>query len=101
MIQNAVELFNAPFLPFWLTDLSEKDPYYIIPISLGSLMLLQTKFTPQTGDNKQAKIMMYTMPIVFTWISLMLPSGMTLYWFVNTVLGIAQQFYINKKYKNA
>ncbi len=101
MIQNAVELFNAPFLPFWLTDLSEKDPYYIIPISLGVLMLLQTKFTPQTADNKQAKIMMYTMPIVFTWISLMLPSGMTLYWFVNTVLGIAQQFYINKKYKNA
>ena len=101
MIQNAVELFNAPFLPFWLTDLSEKDPYYIIPISLGVMMLLQTKFTPQTGDNKQAKIMMYTMPIVFTWISLMLPSGMTLYWFVNTLLGIAQQFYINKKYKNA
>ena len=101
MIQNAVELFNAPFLPFWLTDLSEKDPYYIIPISLGVMMLLQTKFTPQTGDNKQAKIMMYTMPLVFTWISLMLPSGMTLYWFVNTLLGIAQQFYINKKYKNA
>jgi YidC/Oxa1 family membrane protein insertase len=101
MIQNAVELFNAPFLPFWLTDLSEKDPYYIIPISLGVMMLLQTKFTPQTGDNKQAKIMMYTMPIVFTWISLMLPSGITLYWFVNTLLGIAQQFYINKKYKNA
>ncbi len=98
MIQNAVELYNAPFLPFWLTDLSEKDPFYIIPVSLGLLMFLQTKLTPQTMDNAQAKIMMYTMPVVFTWISLVLPSGMTLYWFVNTLLGIAQQLYVNKKY---
>lgn len=98
MIQNAVELYNAPFLPFWLTDLSEKDPFYIIPVSLGVLMFLQTKLTPQTMDNAQAKIMMYTMPVVFTWISLVLPSGMTLYWFVNTLLGIAQQLYVNKKY---
>ena len=98
MIQNAVELYNAPFLPFWLTDLSEKDPFYIIPVSLGLLMFLQTKLTPQTMDNAQAKIMMYTMPVVFTWISLVLPSGMTLYWFVNTLLGIAQQMYVNKKY---
>jgi YidC/Oxa1 family membrane protein insertase len=98
MIQNAVELYNAPFLPFWLTDLSEKDPFYIIPVSLGLLMFLQTKLSPQTMDNAQAKIMMYTMPVVFTWISLVLPSGMTLYWFVNTLLGIAQQLYVNKKY---
>ncbi|HQJ60138.1 MAG TPA: YidC/Oxa1 family membrane protein insertase, partial [bacterium] len=83
---------------FWLTDLLEKDPFYIIPVSLGLLMFLQTKLTPQTMDNAQAKIMMYTMPVVFTWISLVLPSGMTLYWFVNTLLGIAQQLYVNKKY---
>ncbi len=99
MIQNAVELYNAPFLPFWLTDLSEKDPYYIIPVSLGAMMFLQTKLNPQQTDNTQAKIMMYTMPVVFTWISLVLPSGMTLYWFVNTLLGIAQQFYVTKKYQ--
>jgi YidC/Oxa1 family membrane protein insertase len=99
MIQNATELYNAPFLPVWLTDLSEKDPYYIIPVSLGILMFVQTKLTPQQTDNKQAKIMMYTMPVVFTWISLVLPAGMTLYWFVNTLLGIAQQFYITKKYQ--
>ncbi len=99
MIQNAVELYNAPFLPFWLTDLSEKDPFYIIPVSLGALMFLQTKLTPQQTDNNQAKIMMYTMPVVFTWISLVLPSGMTLYWFINTLLGIAQQFYVTKKYQ--
>ena len=101
MIQNAVELYGAPFLPFWLTDLSEKDPFYIIPILLGVLMLLQTKLSPQQGDNKQAKIMMYTMPVVFVWISLLLPSGLTLYWLVNTLLGIAQQFYTNKKYQSA
>lgn len=98
MIQNAVELYNAPFLPFWLTDLSEKDPFFIIPVSLGILMFFQTKMTPQTADNMQMKVMMYTMPVVFTWISLLLPSGMTLYWFVNTLLGIAQQMYVNKKY---
>ncbi|HNW82286.1 MAG TPA: membrane protein insertase YidC [bacterium] len=98
MIQNAVELYNAPFLPFWLTDLSEKDPFFIIPVALGLLMFLQTKMTPQTVDNMQMKVMMYTMPVVFTWISLLLPSGMTLYWFVNTLLGIAQQMYVNKKY---
>jgi YidC/Oxa1 family membrane protein insertase len=61
-------------------------------------MFVQTKMTPQTVDNMQMKVMMYTMPVVFTWISLMLPSGMTLYWFVNTLLGIAQQMYVNKKY---
>ena len=98
MIQNAVELYNAPFLPFWLTDLSEKDPFYIIPVSLGLLMFFQTKLNPQQMDNAQAKIMMYGMPLVFTYISLQLPSGMTLYWLVNTLLGILQQVYVNKKY---
>lgn len=98
MIQNAVELYNAPFLPFWLTDLSEKDPFYIIPVALGLLMFFQTKLNPQQMDNKQAKLMMYGMPIVFTYISLQLPSGMTLYWLVNTLLGILQQVYVNKKY---
>jgi YidC/Oxa1 family membrane protein insertase len=98
MIQNAVELYNAPFLPFWLTDLSEKDPFYIIPVALGLLMFFQTKLNPQQMDNRQAKIMMYGMPLVFTYISLQLPSGMTLYWLVNTLLGILQQVYVNKKY---
>lgn len=98
MIQNAVELYNAPFLPFWLTDLSEKDPFYIIPVALGLLMFFQTRLNPQQMDNKQAKIMMYGMPLVFTYISLQLPSGMTLYWLVNTLLGILQQVYVNKKY---
>ena len=98
MIKNSVVLYNAPFLPVWLTDLSAKDPYFIIPVSLGVLMFLQQKMMPQQTDNKQAKIMMYTMPVIFTWISLYLPSGLTLYWFVNTLLGVAQQIYINKKY---
>lgn len=98
MIQNAVELYNAPFLPFWLTDLSEKDPFFIIPVTLGLLMFFQTKLNPQQMDNKQAKLMMYGMPLVFTYISLQLPSGMTLYWLVNTLLGILQQVYVNKKY---
>jgi YidC/Oxa1 family membrane protein insertase len=61
-------------------------------------MFFQTKLNPQQMDNKQAQLMMYGMPIVFTYISLQLPSGMTLYWLVNTLLGILQQVYVNKKY---
>ncbi len=98
MISNAGELYGAEFLPFWLTDLSSKDPFYILPVALGILMFVQQKLTPQQMDNAQAKIMLYTMPLLFTWISLFMPSGLTLYWFANTVLGLVQQFYITKKY---
>ena len=100
MLNNAVELYNAPFLPFWLTDLSAKDPFYILPLLLGGLMFLQQKMMPQQMDNQQAKVMMYTMPVVFTAMMFWLPSGLVLYILVNTVLGIAQQLYVNKKYKN-
>ena len=97
MISNSVEMYNAPFLPFWLTDLSSKDPFYILPVALGGLMFLQQKMMPQQMDNQQAKMMMYTMPLVFGFMMLWLPSGLVLYILVNTVLGIAQQMYIHKK----
>ncbi len=98
MLNNAVELYNTPFLPFWLTDLSEKDPFFILPVALGGFMFIQQKMMPTQMDNAQAKIMLYAMPIMFAGFMLFLPSGLNLYILANTLLGIAQQSYVNKKY---
>lgn len=95
VLQKAIELRGAPFI-FWITDLSLKDPYYVFPIVMGATMVLQQKMTPSAMDPKQAKMMML-MPIVFTFMFLSFSSGLVLYWLVNNILGIAQQFYANKK----
>jgi YidC/Oxa1 family membrane protein insertase len=95
VLQKAIELRGAPFI-LWITDLSVKDPYYVFPIVMGATMVLQQKMTPSAMDPKQAKMMML-MPIVFTFMFLSFSSGLVLYWLVNNVLGIAQQFYANKK----
>lgn len=90
----AIELRHAPFF-FWITDLSDKDPYYISPIIMGATMFLQQKMTPTTVDPAQAKIMLI-MPVVFTFMFLSFPSGLVIYWLVNNVLSIAQQYYIQR-----
>ncbi|RJQ51692.1 MAG: membrane protein insertase YidC [Nitrospiraceae bacterium] len=95
VLGKAIELRGAPFA-FWITDLAVKDPYYVLPITMGATMVLQQKMTPSTMDPAQAKIMMF-MPVIFTFMFLSFPSGLVLYWLVNNVLGIAQQYYINKK----
>ncbi len=92
---DSVELRHAPFF-WWIQDLSAKDPYYITPIIMGLTMLIQQKMTPSTGDPKMAK-MMLIMPIVFTFMFLNFPSGLVIYWLVNNVLSIGQQFYTNRK----
>ncbi|MCP3176182.1 membrane protein insertase YidC [Desulfuromonas sp. KJ2020] len=89
-----IDLRHAPFA-FWITDLSAKDPYYITPIIMGGTMFLQQKMTPSTMDPTQAKIFM-VMPIVFTFLFLNFPSGLVIYWLVNNVLTILQQYLINK-----
>jgi YidC/Oxa1 family membrane protein insertase len=91
----AIELRGAPFI-LWITDLSAKDPYYILPVVMGLTMLIQQKMTPSGMDPKQQKMMML-MPIVFTFMFLNFASGLVLYWLVNNLLSIIQQFYINKK----
>ncbi|UCE71538.1 MAG: membrane protein insertase YidC, partial [Nitrospiraceae bacterium] len=95
VLQKAIELRGAPWI-FWITDLSVKDPYYVLPIVMGLTMVLQQKMTPSAMDPKQAKIMML-MPIVFTFMFLSFASGLVLYWLVNNILGIAQQFHTNRK----
>lgn len=90
----SIELRHEPFF-FWVTDLSDKDPYYITPVIMGVTMFIQQKMTPSQMDPMQQKMMM-ALPIVFTFMFLSFPSGLVLYWLVNNVLTIAQQTYINK-----
>jgi YidC/Oxa1 family membrane protein insertase len=91
----AIELRGAPFM-FWIKDLSEKDPYYILPVVMGGTMFLQQKMTPSGMDPTQAKIMLL-MPIIFTFMFLNFPSGLVVYWLVSNIFGIVQQFYVNKR----
>lgn len=91
----AIELRGAPFL-LWVVDLSVKDPYYILPVLMGVTMLIQQKMTPSTMDPTQAKIMLL-MPVIFTFMFLNFATGLVLYWLVNNLFGIGQQFFLNRK----
>ena len=94
----SIELRHAPFF-FWITDLADKDPYYITPIIMGISMFAQQKMTPSQMDPMQQK-MMLALPVVFTFMFLSFPSGLVLYWLVNNILTIGQQMYINKLVKD-
>jgi YidC/Oxa1 family membrane protein insertase len=93
-LQYSVELQGAPFV-LWIHDLSRKDPYYVLPILMGVSMLVQQKMTPTVGDPRQAQIML-VMPVVFTFMFLEFPTGLVLYWLVNNVLSILQQYLIDR-----
>ena len=95
VLMNAIELRHAPF-HFWIADMSIKDPYYITPLIMGATMFLQQKLSPSAPDPTQQKVMMM-MPVIFTFMFMNLPSGLVLYWIVNNVLSITQQYYIIKK----
>lgn len=94
VLLESVELRQAPF-GLWIHDLSIKDPYFVLPILMGATMLGQQLLNPSPLDPMQKKIMM-AMPIVFTFLFLYFPAGLVLYWLVNNVLSIAQQWYVNK-----
>jgi YidC/Oxa1 family membrane protein insertase len=93
---NAVELYRSHFVG-WITDLTAPDQYYVLPIAMGISMYAQQAITPQPMEGTQAKVMKYFMPGMFTVMMLALPSGLTLYIFVNTVLTMIHQWYMNKK----
>lgn len=95
VLLESVELRQASFIG-WLDDLSLHDPYFVLPILMGITMLIQQKLNPTPPDPMQAKIMM-ALPFVFTFFFLFFPSGLVLYWFVNNVLSIIQQWVITKK----
>lgn len=94
VLMYSIELRQSPFI-WWIKDLSEKDPYYVTPILMGATMLIQQKMTPSGGDPMQAKVMLI-MPVIFTFMFLNFPSGLVIYWLVNNILSIAQQYAINK-----
>ena len=94
VLLGSVEMRHAPWLG-WIQDLSAKDPYFILPIIMGASMLVQMRLNPTPPDPIQAKVMM-AMPIVFTFMFLWFPAGLVLYWVVNNVLSIAQQWQITR-----
>jgi len=94
VLLGTAEMRYAPWLG-WIQDLSAKDPYYILPLLMGATMLIQTRLNPTPPDPIQAKVMMF-MPIVFTGMFLFMPSGLVLYWTVNNLLSIAQQWQITR-----
>lgn len=94
VLLGSVEMRHAPWLG-WIQDLSAKDPFYILPLVMGATMLIQTKLNPTPPDPIQAKVMMF-MPIVFTGMFLFFPAGLVLYWVVNNLLSIAQQWQITR-----
>lgn len=94
-IFNSVELRQAPWLG-WITDLSRTDPWFILPILMAATMWFQTTLNPPPTDPMQAK-MMKIMPLMFSVMFFFFPAGLVLYYVVNNLLSIAQQWYVNKK----
>ncbi len=98
VLLNADELQGAPWI-LWIQDLSRQDPYFVLPILMGITMFIQQKVTPNTmTDPMQRKIFQW-LPVLMTFFFLTFPAGLVLYWFVNNVLTIAQQYYINGAYE--
>lgn len=95
VLLESVELRHSPFIG-WVTDLSAHDPFFVLPLLMGASMFFQQRLNPAPPDPMQAKIMMM-LPIVFTFLFLFFPSGLVLYWFVNNLLSIAQQWVITRK----
>jgi YidC/Oxa1 family membrane protein insertase len=107
---SSVELWHAPFA-LWITDLSAPDTLFTISFGadvfavralaliMGISMFIQQKMSPTGGDPRQAKMMLYMMPIMFTFIFWSMPSGLVLYWLVNNVLQIGHQYHMNRELK--
>jgi len=94
MLLGSVEMRHAPFI-LWIHDLSAIDPYYVLPLLMGATMIIQTKLNPKPTDPIQAKVMTI-MPVVFSVFFFFFPAGLVLYWLVNNILSIAQQWQINR-----
>ena len=93
VLMVTVELKNVPFL--WIPDLSDKDPYYILPILMGLSMVAQQWITPSSDKNQ--KMIMYIMAGVFTFLFMNFPAGLVLYWLTNNILGLIQSLIINRQ----
>ena len=99
VLLESVELRQTPFI-LWIKDLSGPDPYFVLPVLMGITMIIQQKLNPAPMDPVQEKIMMM-LPLVFTVFFAFFPSGLVLYWVVNNILSIAQQWLITRKIEKA
>jgi YidC/Oxa1 family membrane protein insertase len=99
VLQASAEMRGAPWLG-WITDLTAPDPYYILPVLYAISMYITTKLNPAPADPMQAKMMLF-MPLAFSVMFVFFPSGLVLYWVVNNILSIAQQWVITKKFEDA
>jgi len=95
VLLNAIELKGSEWI-LWIKDLAQMDPYFVLPILMGVSMFLQQKLTPNTMQDETQKKIFQMLPIIFTFFFLWFPAGLTLYWLVNNVFSIAQQYSINK-----
>ncbi len=94
VLLNSIELKHAPWIG-WIHDLSVMDPYYVLPILMGASMFWQQRITPTNfTDPMQEKIMKF-LPVIFTFFFVTFPAGLTLYWFINNLFSVAQQYYVN------
>jgi len=98
VLLNAIELKGADWI-FWVHDLAEMDPYFVLPILMGVTMFLQQKITPNTMQDEMQKKIFQFLPVVFTFFFLWFPAGLTLYWFINNLFTIGQQYYINSVFE--
>ncbi|MBP6764407.1 MAG: membrane protein insertase YidC [Rubrivivax sp.] len=95
VLLSSVEMRNAPWV-LWITDLSAKDPWFILPVLMTASSLFQVWLNPTPPDPMQAK-MMWFMPLAFGFMFFFFPAGLVLYWLTNNILSIAQQWFINKQ----
>lgn len=98
-LMESVELRHAPFFG-WIHDLAAMDPYFILPVIMGASMWFQQSLNPEPPDPMQAKVMKL-MPVVFSFFFLWFPSGLVLYWVINNLVSIAQQWWINRQIEAA
>lgn len=99
VLQASVEMRGAPWIG-WIQDLTQPDPWFILPILYAGSMFITQKLSPQPADPMQAKMMLF-MPLAFSVMFVFFPSGLVLYWVVNNLVSIAQQWVITKKYETA
>jgi YidC/Oxa1 family membrane protein insertase len=95
VLLSTVEMRQAPWIG-WVTDLSVRDPYFILPLLMTASTMLQTWLNPRPPDPMQAKLMWF-MPLAFSVMFFFFPAGLVLYWLTNNILSIAQQWFINKR----
>jgi YidC/Oxa1 family membrane protein insertase len=98
VLLNAIELKGSGWI-LWIEDLSSMDPYYVLPLLMGITMFVQQKITPNQMQDEMQKKLFMALPVIFTFFFLWFPAGLTLYWFVNNLFTVGQQYYINQMFE--